>query len=588
MVDRHEAIIYMEPEKQVVSRSGDECVVALCDQWYLDYGNPAWKQQARDLLSNINTLPEETRKNFEAVLDWLHEYACSRQYGLGTRLPWAPEWVIESLSDSTVYMAFYTVAHLLLGDTLNGKTSDGSAPGALGIEAKDLTPEVWDYILLKHAPPPKGSVIAKEKLDTLRNEFNFWYPVDLRCSGKDLIPNHLTYYIYNHCAIWDEQPENWPKAIRCNGHLLLNNEKMSKSTGNFLTLSQAIEKYSADGVRFSLADAGDAVEDANFVEKQADAGLLRLYNFLEWTKETLAAIDTFRKGPTDSIFADRAFDNQMKHLVSEADRYYNAQLYKEALRCSFFEYQDARDKYRELCGQSGMHAELVRKFIETQAIILSPICPHICEEVWSLLRGPEKTIMKAHWPEESVIDDQLSKAFNYLMDSAHDFRVRNKQFLIQLTKPAKGKAVAKEPQNGNGAAPSKASHATIFVAKNFPQWQEIILATLKEGYETSASRQLPDNKEIAAKLSKVPELKKYMKKVMPFAEMRKQMFLKQGAAVFEQTSSFDEMQVLQENIAYIRLAIDVDNVEIKYADKDDQVQEACPLEPTIVFKAEQV
>jgi len=41
-------------------------------------------------------------------------------------------------------------------------------------------------------------------------------------------------------------------------------------------------------MRLSLADAGDGVEDANFVEAMADAGLLRLYAFLEWVKEMLA------------------------------------------------------------------------------------------------------------------------------------------------------------------------------------------------------------------------------------------------------------------------------------------------------------
>ena len=39
----------------------------------------------------------------------------------------------------------------------------------------------------------------------------------------------------------------WPKAVRSNGHLLLNSEKMSKSTGNFLTISQAVQRFSADG-----------------------------------------------------------------------------------------------------------------------------------------------------------------------------------------------------------------------------------------------------------------------------------------------------------------------------------------------------
>ena len=37
-------------------------------------------------------------------------------------------------------------------------------------------------------------------------------------------------------------------------------------------------------MRLALADAGDTIEDANFVEKMADAGILRLYTFLEWVK----------------------------------------------------------------------------------------------------------------------------------------------------------------------------------------------------------------------------------------------------------------------------------------------------------------
>ena len=38
------------------------------------------------------------------------------------------------------------------------------------------------------------------------------------------------------------------------------------------------------GTRLALADAGDGLEDANFVFDMADAGLLRLYSQLEWVK----------------------------------------------------------------------------------------------------------------------------------------------------------------------------------------------------------------------------------------------------------------------------------------------------------------
>ena len=76
----------------------------------------------------------------------------------------------------------------------------------LGIAAHQLTPEVWDYIFFKEAAFPE-TTIAPEKLNLLKKEFNYWYPVDLRVSGKDLVPNHLTYFLYNHVAMWPNEPD---------------------------------------------------------------------------------------------------------------------------------------------------------------------------------------------------------------------------------------------------------------------------------------------------------------------------------------------------------------------------------------------
>ncbi|KAJ1488994.1 hypothetical protein T484DRAFT_1615753, partial [Baffinella frigidus] len=125
--------------------------------------------------------------------------------------------VIESLSDSTIYMAYYTFAHILQSGPF-----DGSVPGEGNIAAKDLTEEVFDYVMLEK-PFPKDTAIPKETLDRMKKArpppktFTYWYPVDLRVSGKDLIQNHLTFFLYNHCAIFPKK--QWPKSIRTNGHL---------------------------------------------------------------------------------------------------------------------------------------------------------------------------------------------------------------------------------------------------------------------------------------------------------------------------------------------------------------------------------
>ncbi|KAK7143985.1 hypothetical protein R3I93_014980 [Phoxinus phoxinus] len=567
MLEKGEALLYMEPEKQVLSRSADECVVALCDQWYLDYGNEEWKKQAMGVLEALETFCDETRKNFEATLAWLQEHACSRTYGLGTRLPWDEQWLIESLSDSTIYMAYYTVAHLLQGGVLNGQ-----GPSPLGIRPEQMTREVWDYIFFKTTPFPKTD-IPKEHLLKLRREFEFWYPVDVRVSGKDLVPNHLSYYLYNHVAMWPKDSGKWPQAVRANGHLLLNSEKMSKSTGNFLNLTQAIDKFSADGMRLALADAGDTVEDANFVEAMADAGILRLFTWVEWVKEMIANQNNLRTGPADT-FNDRVFVSEMNSSIIKTDQHYERMMYKEALKSGFFEFQAAKDKYRELAIE-GMHRDLVFQFIEYQTLLLAPICPHLCEHTWSLL-GKSSSVMKAHWPTAGPVDEILIRSSQYLMDTAHELRLRLKAY----TQPAKGK-------KGDSKPPAKPTHCTIYVAKTYPPWQHSALSLLGKHYKSNSGA-LPDNKVIATELGAMPELKKYMKRLMPFVAMIKDSLEKIGPRVLDLELEFDERTVLLENIVYLTNSLELDQIDVAFASEaDDKVKEdCCPGKPFCVFRSE--
>ena len=160
------AIVYSEPEKQVMSRSGDECVVALTDQWYLEYGEESWKARCDKCLAGMETYHDEARKAFEHTLGWLRQWACSRSFGLGTRMPWDDQFLIESLSDSTIYMAYYTVAHLLQGGDMYGKSRPSVDPAA-------MTDEVWDAVFLGKELPA-GQSFPADLLAEMKAEFEFW------------------------------------------------------------------------------------------------------------------------------------------------------------------------------------------------------------------------------------------------------------------------------------------------------------------------------------------------------------------------------------------------------------------------------
>lgn len=113
LIDSGDAFVYSEPEGVVISRSGDDCIVALMDQWFIEYGEESWKKIALDYVDNgMNTYSSETKHAFEGVLNWLKDWAVSRNYGLGSRLPWDEKVLVESLSDSTIYMAYYTICHV--------------------------------------------------------------------------------------------------------------------------------------------------------------------------------------------------------------------------------------------------------------------------------------------------------------------------------------------------------------------------------------------------------------------------------------------------------------------------------------------
>ena len=85
-------------------------------------------------------------------------------------------------------MAFYIISKYVNKKEINGN---------------DLTDEFFDYVF--YGEKDSGEIankinITKEKLEEIRNEFLYFYPVDSRHSGRDLVPNHLTFFCFKSCC----------------------------------------------------------------------------------------------------------------------------------------------------------------------------------------------------------------------------------------------------------------------------------------------------------------------------------------------------------------------------------------------------
>lgn len=252
LINAKDAVMFWEIDnKPIYCRCGTQITIKLLnDQWFIDYGNEEWKTKARECIAAMSIIPEKNRADYLYTAGWLREKACARAAGLGTRLPFDKSKMIEALSDSTIYMAFYTIAHLLDG-----------------IDESELTEEFFDYVFYGKG---KGGTNAKK----CRESFLYWYPLDSRHSGADLVRNHLPFFIFNHVAIFPR--EHWPKQIVTNGFVLMDGKKMSKSMGNILPLRNALAEYGADIIRFSVVSGADITQDTDFNRTVAEGTKTRL------------------------------------------------------------------------------------------------------------------------------------------------------------------------------------------------------------------------------------------------------------------------------------------------------------------------
>lgn len=564
MIDHGQALPYFEPESKVVSRTNDECVVAATDQWYLVYGDDEWSQTVRDHITDpaaFNAYDPAALSKYDYTVGWLKEWACTRQFGLGTKLPWDKEWVIESLSDSTIYMAYYTIAHLLQGnDNLNGDQTN------TGIDVQDLTDEVWDYIFLTpdpNTPPPTTTTttnsapsISTDTLRALRASFRYWYPMDLRVSAKDLIPNHLTMALYHHAAVWaDEQPDMMPRGYYTNGHVMVDAQKMSKSEGNFLMMDDTVEEYSCDGTRFACADAGDSMDDANFSRETATKAILSLCNEETWILETVvtdqAAATTTTTTRSEENFMDRVLDNEVNRLVKMTEDCYENMQFREGLQRGWFEMLRARNEYRSWCEDSQvlMNKVKVRRWAEALVVLICPICPHWSEKMWTLL-GKDGLAVKAPWPVTQDENKLLTREATFLRDSLKAFRVA----VDKNSKKKKGAATA--------AADGKKS-VTILVTDSYPDWKNGVLLWMHQQYDDSNAA-FPSTfmKNLKDWANQSITDKKRIKLTMQFASWIKREVEDVGRMAMDIKMPFDQRDVFLGSQRYIAKQLKMDQVDV--------------------------
>ena len=389
MIAQGEAAIMYETTRKAFSRSGGKIVVAvLDDQWFIDFNASGWKDVAAECLQQVTLVPETSRSQFEDTFKWLDKRPCARRRGLGTQFPFDKHWIIESLSDSTIYMVLYTIFDIIRKHQLS---------------REQLNHAFFDYVLLG-----KGSLAAVAKstgvktlvLEELRAAYTYWMPMDQRHTFVLHLSNHLSFMLFAFAGLFP--PHDWPKKISFHGLIISGGAKMSKSKGNVITLLNIKENYGADVFRFYMTSATSLAGTFDWRTSEAEnarSTIKRLFNELQ------EAVEKRNKGVVRPLYVSRfhsLLKNARQRIEAMKLREYNSAVVFDMLRMV----KEAKLVMgtSELCAFYDM-------IIEDWIKLIAPTCPHLAEELWSQA-GKKGFVSVAPWPahDEERIEEKLEEA----------------------------------------------------------------------------------------------------------------------------------------------------------------------------------
>ncbi len=372
------ADVFYETSRKAVTRAGNPVIVAVLeDQWFIDYSKKWWKEKSKKAVDNLVVIPKKYKKVLYDTIDWLHERPCARKRGLGTKFPFDKRWVIESLSDSTIYMAFYTIAHLLRK-----------------YDPKKLIPELFDYIFLSKGNLDEVSEktgIDKEEIEEMKREFEYWYPNDERHTAPMHLTNHLTFFIMHHAAIFPER--YWPKMISLNEVIIMRGAKMSKSRGNVIPLAKVTETYGADLYRLYISSAAGIDSVLDWREEDILSVKKKFERFIKIVEEALNSkeveLDEYDRWLVDSFYK----------VAHEVRPLMDSLRIKEVIQKLFFEMLNKIKVHEKINGKE-RNRTAIKKFLFDWLITLSPFIPHVCEEFWH--RKYDSFVSLQEWPDKVV------------------------------------------------------------------------------------------------------------------------------------------------------------------------------------------
>jgi len=354
------SFLLQEFSKPVVCRNGHAVIIRrVPDQWFLHYGDPAWKAATRASAARLTAWPADYGAELPSILDWFEDRPCTRQgRWLGSPFPFDPAWVIEPIADSTFYMAYFVVRRFV-------------ATGRIAPTA--LTDALFDFVFRgRGAGEPS---VDRATLEEVRAEFLYWYPLDFNIGGKEHKRVHFPVFLYTHAKLLP--PELAPRGIFVTHWITgpsgdkVSKKEISTKGGRIPPIREALERWGPDALRLFYLIASSPAQD---LEWDSDLVVAAADRLAEVERLVLAGGGD-AAGPPG---LDAWLDSEMHRLIARVRAAYAALDLRGAAEATYVGVPALLKRYYARGGApGGATSRLVGAWVR----LLSPITPHLAEEL---------------------------------------------------------------------------------------------------------------------------------------------------------------------------------------------------------------
>ncbi|MDP2653689.1 MAG: leucine--tRNA ligase [Candidatus Omnitrophota bacterium] len=233
-----------------------------------------------------------------------------------------------------------------------------------------------------------------------KKEAAYWMPVDQYIGGIEHAILHLLYsrfftkFLRDLGLVAADEPFT---RLLTQGMVLKDGEVMSKSRGNTVDPDAVISRYGADTLRLFILFAAPPEDQLEWNDNAMDGAwrfLNRIWNVIE--DKCKPAPDSVAEDRMDD--ADRALERERNAAIKKTTEDIAGFKFNTAIS-QLMILMNAVEKYLPVMADSPVRQALLNRTMKTVVLLLSPMTPHICEELWQRMGGTEESIVRVKWPE---------------------------------------------------------------------------------------------------------------------------------------------------------------------------------------------